>query len=41
MLPGPTVAAFTNFADVQVSTLKGNYKGKFKPLMYIDATNAG
>ena len=40
MLPGPTVAAFTNFANVNVSTLKGSYRGSFKPLMYVDASNS-
>lgn len=40
MLPGPTVAAFVNFANVSVSTLKGSYRGSFKPLMYVDATNS-
>lgn len=40
MLPGPSAASFTAFANVQVSTLKGPYRGSFKPLMYVDATNS-
>ena len=40
MLPGPTVSAFTNFANVSVNTFKSAFKGSFKPLMYVDATNS-
>lgn len=40
MLPGPTVNAFINFANVTVNTFKSAFKGSFKPLMYVDATNS-
>jgi len=39
MLPGPSVSAFTNFANVSVNVLKSAFKGSFRPLMYVDATN--